>query len=343
MDNVDQDHGQPLGLDIGTSRIVVARNIAKKPQFEAQLNAFITLPYSELTGELLVREDVFYDVRGSEFIVYGNDAQKFADIFNFETRRPMVNGVLNREEPLSLEVIRRITGKLLGKAAVPGQKIRFSVPAPLAATGNTAALYHELLFKQMLAELGYDARAIDEGLAVVYGELGSSNYTGFGISFGSGLCNSCLAVLSVPVVSFSVPKAGDYIDTQAAIAAGESPTRLRIYKERDFQLNGFTADRSDNVLTVYHDDVILSLVDSLRSVLSSTARPRIDQSIPVVISGGTSMPKGFIERFEKALRSSEFPVQISEIRHSADPLNSTARGALVAALAEQGLSRAASA
>lgn len=64
MDNADQDRGQPIGLDIGTSRIVVARNIAqniaqniaKKPQFEAQLNAFITLPYSELTEQLLVRE-----------------------------------------------------------------------------------------------------------------------------------------------------------------------------------------------------------------------------------------------------------------------------------------------
>lgn len=342
MENADQDHGQPLGLDIGTSRIVVARNIGKKATFEAQLNAFITLPYSELTEQLLVREDVFYEAAGSEFIVSGDDAQKFAEIFHVETRRPMVNGVLNRDEPYSLEVIRRIVGKLIGKASAVGQKIRFSVPAPLANAGKAAA-YHELLFKEILTELGYDAKPIDEGLAVVYGELGPSNYTGFGISFGSGLCNTCLAVLSVPVLSFSVPKAGDYIDTQAAIATGESATRLRIYKEHAFELNGFTADRADNVLTVYHDDVILSLVDSLRSILSSAARPRIDQSIPLVISGGTSMPKGFVDRFEKALRSSEFPLQLSEIRQSSDPLNSTARGALVAALAEQGHAKATSA
>ena len=59
----------------------------------------------------------------------------------------------------------------------------------------------------MLCELGYDATSIPEGLAVVYGELESSNYTGIGVSCGGGLCNICLSYLSVPVFSFSIPKA----------------------------------------------------------------------------------------------------------------------------------------
>ena len=32
-----------------------------------------------------------------------------------------------------------------------------------------------------------------------------------------GLCNVCLAYLSVPVMSFSIPKAGDYIDSSASL------------------------------------------------------------------------------------------------------------------------------
>jgi hypothetical protein len=44
------------------------------------------------------------------------------------------------------------------------------------------------------------------------------------------------------------------------------------------------------------------------------------------------MPKGFLEHFTSALRSNELPVKLSEVRLSADPLNSTARGALMAAL-----------
>ena len=44
------------------------------------------------------------------------------------------------------------------------------------------------------------------------------------------------------------------------------------------------------------------------------------------------MPKGFLDRFTAALRTRDFPVRISEVRLADDPLNSTARGALMAAL-----------
>jgi hypothetical protein len=333
-ESADGRDGQPIGFDIGTSRIVVARNNGGRPSYEAQLNAFITLPYSDLTEGLLVRENVFYEVVGAEFVVAGDDAHRFAEIFHVETRRPLVSGTLNREEPHSLNVIRRIIGKLLGKAARPGQRVRFSVPTPSVGADSGAVYHQELLFREILGALGYDAAPIDEGLAVVFGELGASNYTGIAISFGSGLSSVCLSVLSMPVISFSVPKGGDYIDRQASIATGESATRLRVHKEQSFKLNGFGGDRTDNVLTVYHDDVIASVVDCLRTNLSSPAKPRIDQRIPLVICGGTSMPKGFLEHFEKALQSCEFPLPLSEVRLSSDPLNSTARGALVAAMSE---------
>jgi hypothetical protein len=43
------------------------------------------------------------------------------------------------------------------------------------------------------------------------------------------------------------------------------------------------------------------------------------------------MPKGFLDQFIAALRTQDFPVRIQEVRMSEDPLNSTARGALMAA------------
>jgi len=326
------DDTQPLGLDVGTSRIVVARNVDKTFQYEAQLNAFITLPYSRLTESLMLQENVCHEVQGSEIIVAGNDAEKFAEVFHVETRRPMLNGTLNPHEPHALAVIRQILGKLIGPAAKKDQKVLFSVPAPLDdGAGNIA--YHEASIRQLLAELGYDATPINEGLAVVFGELGGSNYTGIGISCGSGQCNACLAVLSLPVISFSVPKAGDFVDRHAALATGDLATRIRVEKERGFELNGFTGDRIQNALTVYYDEVIRDLVAALRQKLSSADRlPKLDHPIPLVLSGGTAVPKGFLERFEKTLRSSQFAVRISEIRLSSDPLYSTARGALMAAL-----------
>jgi hypothetical protein len=332
MNNAEQEYTQPLGLDIGTSRIVVARNGEKKCQYDAQLNAFLTIPYSKLAESLLQREDVLHEVQGPDIVVAGDEARKFAEIFHLETRRPMANGVLNPHEPHSLAVIRRIIGKLLGPAAAEGQKVFFSVPAPIGETDGGIA-YHEASMRQILTDLGYAPTPIQEGLAVVFGELAASNFTGIAVSCGSGLCNACLAVLSVPVLSFSVPKAGDFIDCQAAAVTGDLATRLRVQKEQTFRLNGLTSDRTHNALNVYYQEVIANLAGTLRSHISATQRlPKLDQAVPLVLSGGTVMPKGFLEHFSNALRAQDFPVRLSEVRLSTDPLNSTARGALRAAL-----------
>ena len=79
--------------------------------------------------------------------------------------------------------------------------------------------------------------------------------------------------------------------------------------------------------------VMRTLGGALGGQISATQRlPKLDQAIPLVVSGGTAMPKGFLEQFTRALRASDFPVPLSDVRLSADALNSTARGALMAAL-----------
>src|SRR3984885_5417914 len=137
MNNSEQTTNGPLGLDVGTSRIVAARREDKKYRFDAQLNAFITLPYSRLTESLLQKEDVFHEVEGDEIVVAGNDAQKFAEVFHVETRRPMYRGVLNPQEPHSLAVVRRIITRLLGNVGAEQTaeqtKVFFSI---LAAVDN---------------------------------------------------------------------------------------------------------------------------------------------------------------------------------------------------------------
>jgi hypothetical protein len=333
MTKIDQEYMQPLGLDVGTSRIVVARSADnKKYRYESELNAFLTLPYSRLTESLLKSEKVFHDVRGEEILVAGNDAQRFAEVFHVETRRPMANGVLNPQEPHSLLVLQSVITRLAGPANIAGQKIFYSVPAPIDGN-DTSISYHQACVGRILTELGYAPTAIGEGLAVVFAELADFNYSGIGISCGSGLCNVCLAVLSVPVMAFSVPKAGDFIDSQAALVTGDRAIRLRLRKEQAFHLNGLGVDRVHDALSIYYQEVIVNLAQSLCRQISTAQRmPKIEQAIPLVLSGGTSMPTGFLDHFSKVLRSYALPFKLLETRVSADPLNSTARGALMAAL-----------
>jgi hypothetical protein len=327
-----------LGLDVGTSRIVLARRAGAEKSYDSQLNAFVSIPFSKITVAALLREQVPHTVEAQQILVHGNESEKFAGLLNAEIRRPMTHGVLDPKEPDSLKVTREILSRMLGPAAPEKTrkppKIRFTVPAaPLGAAD--ALTYHEATLRQTLEELGFESSSINEGLAVVYGELEDSNYTGIGISCGGGLCNVCLTYLSVPIVSFSIPKAGDYIDANAAQVTGERANLVRLAKEDSFHFNGFFANKMQQVIAVYYDDMIRSLVGALKEAFARTSNlPKFNRPIPIVLSGGTALPAGFRERFEKLLWEQEFPITVSEIRLAKSPLHSAAKGALTCALSE---------
>lgn len=327
-----------LGLDVGTSRIVLAQRAGAENTYISQLNAFVSIPYSKITIAALQRENVPHTVEAQQILVQGNESEKFAGLLNAEIRRPMNRGVLDPKEPDSLKVIREILARMLGSAVQDGPRnqtrVCFTVPAVPLGTADSLT-YHEATLRQTLEELGFECSSINEGLAVVYSELEDSNFTGIGISCGGGLCNVCLAYLSVPIVSFSIPKAGDYIDANAAQVVGERANLVRLAKEDSFHFNGFFADKIQQVIGVYYDDMIRSLVTALKDAFSRTANlPKFNRSIPIVLSGGTALPHGFRERFEKLLWEQEFPITVSEIRLAQNPLYSTAKGALTCALSE---------
>ncbi len=328
------NHAKAVGLDVGTSRIVVAKRPEHEIQFESQLNAFVSIPYSKITEGVLQRENIPHTAVAGELIVHGNESEKFAGLLNAEIRRPMSAGVLDPKEPESLRMMREILTAMLRLDQQDTRKICFSVPAaPLGAEGSLT--YHEATVRQLLIEMGYQPVAINEGLAVIYGELESSNYTGIGISCGGGLCNVCLAYLSVPVVSFSISKAGDFIDRSAATVTGERANRIRLAKEDSFHFNGFFAEKIQQVLGVYYDDMIRSLVAALKEAFAKTKSvPQFTRPIPMVLSGGTALPPGFRDRFEKILWEQDFPIQLSDIRMAQNPLHATAKGALVYALSD---------
>ncbi len=326
-----------LGLDVGTSRIVIAQRAGDDFRYESQLNAFVAIPHSKITEGVLEREKVPHTVRAGQIVVHGNESEKFAALLNAETRRPMTAGLLDAKEPDSLAMIREILATMLSGHRDDGnnkQKVCFTVPAPPLGAENSLT-YHEATVRQILADLNYEPASINEGLAIVYSELESSNYTGIGVSLGGGLCNVCLAYLSVPILSFSIPKAGDYIDTNAAAVTGERANRIRLTKEDSFHFNGFFEDKVHQVLGVYYDDMIRSLVSALKEAFTRTSSlPKFNRPVPMVLSGGTALPPGFRDRFEKLLWEQDFPIAVSDIRVARDPLHSTARGALVCALSD---------
>jgi actin-like ATPase involved in cell morphogenesis len=321
-----------IGLDVGTSKILVARRTGRGLEASVEVNAFIPLPYSRITENILLQNKVHYYQENSQFYVYGNSAEKFASLFNAETRRPMSRGLINPHEPSALTLIKVIIQGLVKKPKSDDELVCFSVPgAPVEAPSDL--IYHEEFLKNYLTELGYRVKSINEGQAVVFSELEKESFTGIGVSAGGGMCNVCLAFLSVPVISFSISKAGDYIDRSVGSVTGESATRVKMIKEASLDLSRTPGDKVEEALHIYYDDVIQTLVTNLNeSFGKASSVPKLDRAVPVVLAGGTARPKGFREKFEEALKESDCPIEISAVRLSPRPMQATAAGALVAAV-----------
>jgi uncharacterized membrane protein len=58
----------------------------------------------------------------------------------------------------------------------------------------------------------------------------------------------------------------------------------------------------------------------------------IEEALEIVISGGTSTPKGFETKFKEILNNSEFPIAVKNVRKADNTLNSTVTGALLWAI-----------
>ncbi len=319
------------GLDVGTSRIVLARPVEGTYQYEGQLNAFISLAYSKMTEGMLRREGILFSVEGSKILAYGNRVEEFANILNGETRRPIRTGLLNSAEPKSLQMLKLALTKMCGEAQ-KGEKICFSVPGG-APNNQSDVVYHERTIAQILEQLAYSVKSLNEGLAVIYAELESSSFTGIGLSFGGGTCNVCLAYLGLPVVTFSTPQAGDYVDYSASSVTGQTPTTIRLHKEEQFQLNGFSSNNIDQAIGVYYNDMVRAVVTGLETALSDRRKlPKFDKPVPVAVSGGSAQVKGFRQHLEKQIRAAELPIAISEVSLAENPLNTTAKGTLMAAM-----------
>ncbi len=332
--NMDERVAGHLGLDLGTSRIVLASTQGDRTQYKTELNAFVSLPYSKMTMAMLERENIHHTKSGNEILAFGNRVDEFANILGGDTRRPMKTGVLNPNEPRNIEMLALALGKLCGPAK-SGEKICFSVPS--GANGSDAeVIYHEQSIRKVLEDLGYEVHSLNEGLAVIIAELKDHDFTGVGISFGAGMCNVCLSYLGLPVIAFSTTRGGDYIDYSASTVTGETPTTVRLTKESDtFKLNGKASTSVDQALSVYYRDIVQTVVLTLERILNNHKQlPPFRGPLPVVFGGGTAMVEGFHDELRKALQKVNLPIEIMDVRKAKYGMNSTATGALVAALAD---------
>jgi hypothetical protein len=318
------------GLDIGTANLVSAIQSNQGIKLNIQRNAFIDVRSDVYTKNMLTRLQVPYAVQGGRLVVLGDAAFELANIFGRETRRPMQRGMISPSEIDALPVIRLLIERVLGRPTLAGEKLYFSVPAePIDSDLNV--VYHEGIFKGLLTKFGYDARPIVEGHAVALAELADEDFTGIGISCGGGMFNICVAYKTIPALTFSTARAGDWVDQNVAAVCGIPVSKATLIKEEGVDLMN-PQGREQEAVTIYYRNLINYTLMNIKHRFESTeGMPVFPEPIQIVASGGTSMIGNFIECFKDEFQKIEFPIPVKMIRHAEDPLMTVAKGALIAA------------
>jgi len=328
------------GLDVGTSFIVLSEENSKgKVTYKDFRDAFYVIkPTTPIATKMIEKglsgKTFVKDADGS-FIILGKDAIEKAVERNDSAKRPMYKGVVSSKEKDARRILTYILKEVSGTPAEPGEKLVFCVPAqPVDQEDDDFDVgYHEDVIVKLLTEVGYSARAINEAEALCYSELEKDDYTGVALSWGAGMVNVCVMLNGEPVVTFSTTKSGDWVDRMAAVATGESDSIVQAEKEQgDFTIGQPNDNQVLAAVASYYDRLIDYTTKQLASSMDGhKSLPKFKDPLPVVVAGGTSKAKGFVDLFAKKLEENGFPLPVKEVRHAADPLHAVARGCLIAA------------
>ncbi|GAB4150079.1 MAG: hypothetical protein Fur0037_18490 [Planctomycetota bacterium] len=319
------------GLDIGTANLAAAvQNDEGGITVTVERNAFLDIPSDVYSKNMLTKLKVPYVVHNNKLVVIGEAAFELANVFGRETRRPMSDGLISPNEQDALPMIKLIISKILGEPRQPGENCYFCVPAPSLDVDNNV-VYHQGLFESMLAKLGYNAHAINEAHAVIFAELAESDFTGIGLSFGGGMANACVAYKSIPCLSFSVARGGDWIDKNVANVLGVPRSKATYIKERGIDIRD-PKSREEEAVAIYYRSLISYVLQNIKARFESGKNmPNFNTPVDIACAGGTSMIGGFIEVFREEFAKIDFPIPVARIFRAEEALTSVAKGCLVAA------------
>ncbi|HXG61657.1 MAG TPA: cell division protein FtsA, partial [Planctomycetota bacterium] len=328
----DLKHGK--GLDIGTVNLVAAeQNDQGEVVLRLRRNAFIDVEITPYTKNMLTQLKVPYVVQGKRMYVLGDEAFELANVLNRNTRRPMKDGLISPKEQDALPVMKLLIGSILGEPRVPNEVCFYSVPGDPVDMDLSVA-YHRDLFDAVLKALGYKPSHIIEGHAVVFAELADEDFTGIGISCGGGMFNICVAYKSMPALTFSTARSGDWVDFNVAQALGITPVKAALLKEKGVDLMSPRTREEDAIAIYYRNLIKYNLTNIAERFRAAENMPSFPDPISIVFSGGTAMAGNFIELVKAVFKELDFPIPVKDIRLARDPLHATAKGALAAAMLE---------
>ncbi len=325
-----------IGLDVGTANLICTKQNQKDMEIKRVRNAFVDIN-DEQAIRLASNSLNAVHLKDKAYIV-GDDAISIARILNKQVRRPMASGILNPMEKEGRQVLSALVKALVGEPSFEGEKCAYSIPALPIDNAKANTVWHSGFFSQLLEGLGYSPEPVNEALAIIYSECSDDDHSGIAISHGGGQINICASYKLIGTLDFSISRSGDWIDTMTAEAIGTSIAQvLKVKEDAAFDLRDVSECEISQALFYHYKSLIrYELQVLLKEWNKMKTQLDFPQPIPIVLSGGTAIIKGFkdlwIEELNKLQVKNPLPFKIKEIRMAKDPLGAVARGLLTYAL-----------
>lgn len=338
-------NSRALGCDPGTMFFQTAEMDPDlgDTTFKTVRNAFVELAQIEDIEETLVRNGWQYVKDEGKYYVIGDDCVQVANMFpgRVEIRRPLAEGVLNKNEEKKMVVLGEIIKSSIGTAPDDKSVVCACVSSE-SADGSQDNAFHKARLAAMFKRLNWNVKVIDEGYAVILSQRPTVvedgkeiPYSGIGVSFGAGRVNCVLAYKGLQTIGMSVARSGDWVDKQVSDQTGVPISQVINIKEK--KLDFTNIDDSDDVqfaLDTYYDGLIKYVFGHFGKKFTE-AKSQFNAPLDIVVAGGTTMPKGFCKKLEKVVKGLNLPFQIKEVRHAKNPRNAVVEGLLAQAIISQ--------
>ena len=322
-----------IGLDVGTGYLSSCGYVDGKLKWFPLRNAFYSIDKETFSKTMFNKQQMKYVVIGEIVNVIGDDALTLSRIQNTSAKRPLSCGVINNKEKSSAPVLKSMLEYCIkGHKKKDGEICVFSIPGPKVGDEGFDVDFHSMSIEGLLTSFGLKPVPLNEAYAVILSEMETAkDITGLGFSFGAGLVNVAFVYKSMLLFSFSIDKSGDFIDSKSADTCGVKDSLMNHLKEKDLNLKADDMELKPELRTLKftYKYVIKNTLKNVMSAFNRNDTANIVEPIPIVISGGTSIPEGFIEMFEEELNGIDLPFEVTKVIPSKNRLGAVSKGCLV--------------
>ena len=323
-----------IGLDVGTGNLLGSSFVNKKQiGFTLLRDCFYTIDKKMYLKTMFNKQQMKSITIDDKVHILGEDGNTLAKIQNASVQRPMAKGIINPNERQAAPILKEMINYCVKNYKQDtGEILVYSVPGSLLGSEDFNVEYHSLSLQSLIQSLGYKPEPLNEGYAVIVSEMSNAKETtGLGFSFGAGLVNVAFAYKGMLLFEFSINKSGDFIDQEASRACGVAESMMNHIKETQLDLtkNEFDAIPEERALIFTYRHVIRNALSNMIDIFNDKDSVNIIEPVPIIVSGGTTLAKGFMDMFNQEIKSTDLPFEVTKVIPAKDRLSAVSRGCTI--------------